>query len=198
MSELILSAVGVPCSGKGTILKRVQMKMLEEAPVALINASKFVHQLMTPEDKESMQNGGLFPREEPLRELLYQEVERLFAFGAEVVMLDGFPRWDDQLKWMVQNFVQPISMVHITAPSTFELVKRASLRNRDEYDVGEQFLARVNTQSAKISEMENLISMYAIPYTTIINDYEDRAVSEFIERVKWPHRERADKRRRTR
>ena len=191
---MILSVVGVPCVGKGTIMKAVQMKMLEEAPVALIHTSKFVHQLMTDEDKEMMKHGGLFPREEPLRDLIYQEVEKMFAFGAEVVMLDGFPRWDDQMKWMLNTFTQPMSIVHIVAPSEFELVKRASLRNRDEFDTGEKFLARVANQRQHISDMEKLVSMYAIPFTTVINDYEERAVIEFIQNVKWPHRQKPEKR----
>ena len=191
---MILSVIGVPCVGKGTIMKAVQMKMLEEAPIAIIHTSKFVHQLMTDADRELMKNGGLFPREEPLRELIYQEVEKMFAFGADVVMLDGFPRWDDQMKWMLNTFTEPMSIVHIVAPNEFELVKRASLRNRDEFDVGEKFLARVANQRQCISDMENLVSMYAIPFTTVINDHEERAVIEFIQNVKWPHRQKPEKR----
>ncbi len=191
--NMILSVIGVPCVGKGTIMKAVQLKMLEEAPVALIHTSKFVHQLLTDEDREAMKNGGLFPREEPLRDLIYQEVEKMFAFGAEVVMLDGFPRWDDQLKWMLQEFIQPISIVHIMAPSDFELSRRAAMRNRDEFDSGDKFMARVANQREHIAKIESLVSMYAIPYTTVINDFEERAVGEFIQKVKWPHRQKSTK-----
>jgi adenylate kinase family enzyme len=192
---MILSVIGVPCVGKGTILRDVHLKMLEEAPIGLVSASKFVQQLLTPEDKEIMKNGGLFPREEPLRDLIYEEIEKIFAFGAEVVMVDGFPRWDDQLKWMVQNFIQPMSIVQIVANSDFELAKRAALRGRDEHDLGEAFQARVQVQREAISKMEPLISMYAIPYTTVINDYQERAVGEFIAKVKWPHREKSKEKR---
>jgi tRNA uridine 5-carbamoylmethylation protein Kti12 len=195
MSDLILSVIGAPCVGKGSVLEDVQKKMLEEARVALVSTSKFIKRILTPEDVEAMKNGGLFPREEPLREMLYDEVDNLFALGAEVVMIDGFPRWDDQLKWMVQNFVQPMSIVQIVAPNDFELAKRAAQRNRDEHDRGDAFIARLNRQRAEIAKMEPLISMYAIPYTTVINDYKERAVLEFIAKVKWPHREKGKEKR---
>ena len=188
---MILSVIGVPCVGKGTILKDVQLKMLEEAPVALVSCSQIVNALLTDEDREAMKNGGLFPREIPLREEIYDTVSKMFAFGAEVVMLDGFPRWDDQLKWLVQEFIEPVSIVQIVANSDFELAKRAALRNRDEHDVGDAFQARVRVQREAISKMEPLISMYAIPYTTVVNDHPERAVSEFIAKVKWPHREKS-------
>jgi adenylate kinase family enzyme len=185
--------IGEPCVGKGTLIKAVHEKILEDAPVAVLSCGDIVRKLLTAEDREIMKNGGLFPREDPLRDEIYQTVEHMFAFGADVVILDGFPRWNDQLQWMMNNFVYPMQAIRVMAQSDFELETRAAKRNRDEFDRPPQLWQRVAEQRARVAEMESMFGMYAIPYSTVINDHVERATAEFISRVRWPHLQKKDK-----
>lgn len=188
--ELIVSLIGVPCVGKGSLIKAVQEKMLEEEPVAVVTTSDIVKHLLTEDDKKAMAGGGLFPREEELRDTLYHTIGDTFAFGASTVLLDGFPRFDDQLRWMRQMFYdREIQIAQVLAPSDFEIVRRAGLRNRDEFDGPERVLQRVYKQRELLGPIEQMISMYAIPYTSIINDDLERARDELIGRIKWPSRQ---------
>jgi adenylate kinase family enzyme len=193
MSNLILMVLGEPCVGKGTLIKAIHEKILDEAPVAILSCGDIVRNLLTDEDRESMKQGGLFPREEPLRDAIYQTVEHMFAFGADVVILDGFPRWNDQLQWMMNNFTYPMQAIRIMAQSDFEIERRAAQRNRDDFDRPPQLWGRVAEQRKRIAEMESMFGMYAIPYSSIINDHIARATAECIDRIKWPHRQKKEK-----
>lgn len=168
--------------------------MLDEFRVATITTSDIVKELLTEEDKASMAGGGLFPREDELRAALQDRVEAVFALGAQVILLDGFPRFDDQVRWMVQNFYQyPLQVVQVLAPSDFELVRRASLRNRDEYDQQDKLLKRVAKQRELIAGVEKMIFQYNLPYTSVYNTSLDEAVSEACAKIKWPQYEKTKK-----
>lgn len=188
--ELIVSIIGVPCVGKGALIKAVQDKMLDEEPVGVVTTSDIVKHLLTDDDKKAMAGGGLFPRETELRETLYHTINDVFAFGASTVLLDGFPRFDDQLRWLRQMFYdRNIQIVQVLATSDFEIARRAGLRNRDEFDSPIHVAQRVATQRALLGPIEQMISMYGIPYTSVINDDLDRARDELIGRIKWPSKQ---------
>jgi adenylate kinase family enzyme len=111
----------------------------------------------------------------------------MYAMGAEIILLDGFPRSADQTKWLRETLWQyPISVVRVMANSDFELARRAASRNRDEFDSGEKFQQRLAVQRGLLGEVEDLIRKYGFTYTTTINDYADRAALEIVSRIKLP------------
>lgn len=204
--SIIIGVFGVPLCGKSSIVSAVTQKMLEEYRIASVSTSQLVSQLMAKETEEGrknivtqMQQGGLFPKEDEIRTAIYDMVEGLWAFGTEIVIIDGCPRFDDQMKWMRQIFFEhEIQVAQILVPHDFELTRRAGQRARDAYDTDPNLLqARIAHQRSKFGGIEHYIQMYGLHYFSVINDYLERAVLEFISKVKWPEIKR-DKREQTR
>jgi adenylate kinase family enzyme len=183
---MIVCFVGLPCVGKGTIAKRIHDEMLDRGRIGIVTTSDIVRRILTDDDKEKMKQGGLFPREAELRDQLYGDIEQQYAMGAQAVLLDGFPRFDDQVVWLVQTFYdRPLQIFNIVAPSDFDMLGRAAKRGRDEFDTDRnKAMARIVHQRGLFSGAERQILTYALPYSTIINDYVDRAVSEIMVRIK--------------
>jgi adenylate kinase family enzyme len=193
---MIVSFIGVPCVGKGTLVKTLQERLLERYPAAVLTTSDIVKDLLKqyPEAAEVMKTGGLFPLESELREALYLMIEDLYAFGADVILLDGFPRFDDQVRWLRQTFYdKELRIVQVLAPSDFEIVRRAGMRQRDEYDTPEKVMLRVAKQRQLMAGVEQLISSYALPYTSVINDQVERAALEILNRIDWPPERKSKK-----
>lgn len=185
---MIISFIGEPCVGKGTIIASVHRKLLDHRRTAILTTSDIVKKILTPEDLAEMRkSGGLFPREAELRAKLLERIEVMFAFGAEIVLLDGFPRFGDQAKWFRQNlWSYPLQVFRVMTHGDFELCRRAASRNRDEFDNGELFLARLNTQRVLIEETEKVLMAYSLPYSTIMNTHINQAVDEVMRRITLP------------
>jgi adenylate kinase family enzyme len=174
--------MGMPCSGKGTIVKALHEKLLDVYRTTVISTSDIVKKIITEEDKEIMKNGVLFPRETELRAELGYCIERVYALGTQLILLDGFPRFDDQVRWLRQTFyASPLEFYEVRAQDDFELVKRASLRNRDEFDQPEKFKQRLSEQRKLFSAAESMIQYYALPYRTIMNVDTTLAVSNAMQ-----------------
>lgn len=198
----IIGVFGVPLCGKSSIVSAVTQKMLEQYRIASVSTSQLVSQLISKESKESkieiaaqMQQGGLFPKEDEIRTAIYDMVEGLWAFGAEIVIIDGCPRFDDQMKWMRQIFFEhEIQVAQILVSYDFELTRRASKRARDAYDTDPNLLqARIANQRSKIAGIEHCIQMYGLRYFSVINDHLERAILEFTSKVNWPEIKRDKK-----
>lgn len=183
---MIISVIGVPCVGKGSIAEGLREELQHNYRTSIITTSDIISKLLTEADKEAMKGGGLFPREDELRSSLLDTIEVHLAFGADIIILDGFPRFDDQVKWLVQTFFQHQLYVVQVMANDFELIKRANARNRDEYDTGDKLLARISRQRSLLAGVDVAINKYNIPYTSVINDHLDRAVAELTTRIKGP------------
>jgi adenylate kinase family enzyme len=185
--KLIVCFIGVPCTGKGTLVRTIQEKILESMPVAMVSTGQIVSELLTEQDKVLMKQGGLFPREAELRDALYQSINDIWAFGATTILLDGFPRFDDQLVWLRQTcYDATIQVIQILANDDSELIRRASVRNRDEFDQPNNVVKRISEQRKLLSGVESLINKYAISYSSIININVKQSADLIIDRINWP------------
>ena len=185
---MILCFIGMPCSGKGTIAKMVHAKLLDECRTAIIHTSDIINSIITQEDKDKMKAGGLFPRENELRANLAETIDNMYAFGAQAIILDGFPRFDDQVRWLRQTFyASPLEFFEVRAQSDFELQKRAGVRKRDEFDEPSLFMLRLATQKRTYATAEAMIQNYGLPYHTVMNVDQNIAVDNAM---KWLDRKK--------
>ena len=128
-------------------------------------------ELSTAKETQHMAEGNLFPHEDLIRAKTAEMVEKRRKHGAEIVFLDGCPRFDDQVKWLLeQQFIGAETGCLVKIESdVYESIERAKQRNRDEQDKTEFLLKKIEKHSQMIAQMERLISYYAIPYYTIPN-----------------------------
>ena len=177
MSGRIVGVFGLPCSGKSTIINA----LIESSRELLVRVSSgdIVREMASQEDKDHMADGDLFSDEDRLRAELIKKINIRRGQGAEIIFLDGFPRTPNQIKWMMDNQLAGTEMegYFIQVKSDInDMIKRVASRNRDEQDDVELIKKKIKKQSKLISEMDNIIFMYGIPYFTIINIDLERAI----------------------
>jgi adenylate kinase family enzyme len=169
----IVGVFGLPCSGKGSVLSELHRRSVgRKKEIHIISVSALVKKLLTPESAAAMKKGGLFPHEEPLRALLSEKIEEAAATESPIVMIDGFPRFDEQLEWLRENFeaFHHMALVKIDAAKSL-LAQRATARARDEFDTDPKKLkGRLIEQEARINGMEASIRKIPILYFTVQND----------------------------
>jgi adenylate kinase family enzyme len=186
--------IGVPCVGKGSLVESVQSRLLDTFRIAVLTTSDIIKVILTDEDKEAMKGGGLFPREKELRDLLYRSVEACWDMGAQGVIIDGFPRFDDQVTWMANMFYDhPLQVIQVLAPSDHEIMRRAAMRNRDEMDGPEMVMRRVGKQRELLAGVEQEIFKHGIRYGSIINDDLNSATEQALQLVQQPVVKKAPK-----
>ena len=101
LSGRVICVFGLPCSGKTTVIKALMGSSKEL--MAHISSGDIARKLSTDTEIKHMAKGNLFPFEEPLRADIYSSIHKRRTSGAEVIFLDGFPRFDDQVKWLLEN-----------------------------------------------------------------------------------------------
>lgn len=177
-SGTVVGVFGLPCTGKTTIIRSLMAATKEV--VAYISSGDIARRLSTEADKSHMADGNLFPHEDTLRTEIYDTIVKRRSSGAELVFLDGFPRFDNQVRWLLENtFIGPETGFLVQIMGDKDLVMRARSRMRDDQDDPEIFDKRVIEQSKKIYEMEKSIGYYGVPYYCIPNTDLGVAVKTF-------------------
>ncbi len=165
----IIGVFGLPCSGKTTLI--TALKESSRQLIVHVSTGDIARKLSTIEDIKYMADGGLFPHEGPLRAELLKLINARQMSGADYIILDGFPRFDDQLQWMIDNHLVGTSfdgcLIQVIGE---DLEKRAKARSRDDQDAYDKILKKIKEQQQKIDGMEKLIQTIAIPYYTVNNN----------------------------
>jgi len=174
----IIFVNGPPAAGKSTVVNAVVEASKELMTV--IRTGDIVRAISTPEDFEHMRNGYLYPKEDILRALILEKIEYMWNHGAELIILDGFPRSVDQLDWALNHGLVGTELhgcvINITAS---DLVSRAKLRMRDEQDAEFFIKKKIDVQVAENYKMELRMNQVGIPYYMIVNDDLGYAVKQF-------------------
>jgi len=178
-SGTVVGVFGLPCTGKTTVIRTIMGSTKEV--VAYISSGDIARRLSTEADKKHMSDGSLFPHEDTLRAEIYETIQKRRSSGAELVFLDGFPRFSGQCLWLLENqLIGPETGFLVQIMGDKNLVMRAKLRMRDDHDDPEIFDKRVVEQSKKIYEMEKLIGQYGISYYCVPNTDLEIAVKTLV------------------
>jgi hypothetical protein len=176
----IIGVFGLPLVGKDTFIRGV-LDSKPKAKIAALSSGEIVEHLLTDETRKQMLTGGLYPLEEPLRAEVKRQMDACLKIGAQIIILNGFPRMADQVQWLVDNYSEfQLGFLKLMPNHTRELYLRAQKRARDEFDTdSDKLAARLSKQSSLILEVEDRIHLHMRPYTAIVNDSVKRAVDEF-------------------
>lgn len=168
-SGRVVGLIGLPCSGKTTLVKALIQSSKEI--IAHISTGDIARRLSTNAETEHMAEGNLFPLEDLMREEILKLVEKRKGQGSEIVFLDGCPRFDDQVKWMLDNQLAggPVTDGCLIKIIGEDLLIRAKHRMRDDQDALGQLQLKINKQEKMIDQMEKVIFRYGLPYYTVMN-----------------------------
>jgi len=182
LSGRVVCVFGLPCSGKTTVIQALIDSSKEI--LARICSGDIARQLSTDKEIAHMAKGNLFPFEEPLREKIYELIHKRRASGAEVIFLDGFPRFDDQIMWLLENQFAGTEQEGCFIQIIGEDIKTRALgRMRDDQDSADKFELKVKEQAKKIDEMEKVIHRHGIPYYCIPNTSLEIAARTMVKHV---------------
>lgn len=119
-----IALIGPPCSGKSAIGRRLE----DEIGYKYISSGDIARKMASTDSNigNHLNAGGMAP-EDRMRE------EVIKVFDNSDIILDGFPRFADQYRWLVENVpsTYKLTFVMIDAP-IIELVNRASKRGRPD------------------------------------------------------------------
>jgi len=187
----LIGVFGLPCVGKGAVISAIQHQMQRTS--ATVSSSGEVADLLTPEIKAQMKGGALFPLEDQLRERIRAKTDFWIKAGRSVIFLDGFPRFNDQVDWLV-NVYHPmidanVMFLKVDGGSLENIKKRAETRARDEFDTDPVLLmARIDRQASMITGIEQAIFRHGLPYYTVVNSTSPvDAASQFMRQVPPPN-----------
>lgn len=175
-SGAVVGVFGLPCAGKTMVIKAIIESSREM--LAYVSSGDIARRLSTETETKHMAGGNLFPYEDPLRAEIFKTVEARRAAGAEIVFLDGFPRFDDQVRWMLANQLAGHGAGALVQIHGTDLLKRAQQRARDPNDTLEVLQRRLSKQGADIQGMEEVIFRTGIPYFTVMNTELGNAVTQ--------------------
>lgn len=174
----VVGVFGLPCSGKTTVIRSLIDSSREV--LAYISSGDIARKLSDESDIKHMSEGNLYPHENKLREEIYNTINKRRNSGAQLIFVDGFPRFDDQVVWLLENrFMGGLDgcLLQIIGDN---LSHRAKLRYRDDQDSQDKLLLKIKEQSGKIDAMEKLIMYYSIPYHCILNVDLEIAVKQMV------------------
>lgn len=125
--DLCIVLIGAPCSGKSTIGKEVANRINAQYISSGNIARKMAE--MNSDINDSLNAGKLAPENE-MRSAISYEINNTCN---DTIILDGFPRFDEQAKWLYENFDMDIRYVAIETP-LHTLIDRARHRGRMDDD----------------------------------------------------------------
>jgi adenylate kinase family enzyme len=167
-SGRIVGVFGLPCSGKTTVIKT--LIAASRNLIAHISSGDIARKLSSNKEIEIMKEGNLFPFEDVLRDELIKVINLRKSRGADLIILDGFPRFSDQVQWMLDNgLAGTLSDGCLIQIMGDDLINRAMLRLRDVQDGPAFIKKKIEKQRQMINSMEDIIHRMGIPYYVVIN-----------------------------
>lgn len=177
----IMSIFGVPFTGKTTLVNSIQGA--SKKIIAVISTGDIARSLVTEEDKKIMASGGLFPREEEMRNEILKRIDQFRQRSAEVIFIDGCPRFDGQVHWLWEQKLVGSGngkIIKIEA-SNNSIIRRSGIRKRSDDDVA-SFKDRIFFQRKQFPNIDRMIRTLGLmnDYYTIQNEDNDSEVDRCL------------------
>jgi adenylate kinase family enzyme len=121
-----------------------------------------------PEQQKEMEKKDLFPGEMQLRAELKRQIDDAASM---CIFVDGFPRFGDQAKYLIDNFydISPI-VIDVNAGDMSTLSARARVRARDNRDSNPvEFMQRLALAMQNHNEVSVVLHQRLVPVYTIFS-----------------------------
>lgn len=168
--------IGLPCSGKSYAAKLIVNKVFGDTGV-YISTGDIARSLSTTQElKDKTSELDLFPGEQELRSKLLELIESTTATN---VIVDGFPRFDGQVDFIVDNlWIYHPKVIDINAGDVSTLAARARNRARDQRDLDE-FRSRLSKASLNMSSVYEALNRRLLSFYTIMSGDDEYMIREF-------------------
>lgn len=168
---------GLPLSGKSYAARLISSKL----KCLHISTGDIARELsVTEELKSQTRKNDLFPLEDMLRAEL---VKRIESSTTTNVVVDGFPRFDDQVKFIKNTqsiWLRMPKIVFVEAGDDITLVTRARARSRDVQDTNEtEFMKRLNTAKSNMDGVHRTTRELMIASFTLMSGLDASMIKQF-------------------
>lgn len=179
MNKCIL-LIGPPCSGKSTVGKELALSL----GYKYISSGDIARKMAEEDDSTDSLNAGNMAPEDRMRE----EIAKIFNNGGNIV-LDGFPRFEEQWKWLMSRFFNyEFAYVVIDVP-TLTLFDRAANRGRaDDISFMNRMEYYMKNTAPMINQMDSHSMLYGIPMVCVMNNNVKLTVTsieEYLNGCSW-------------
>lgn len=139
-----LCITGSPLAGKSVLVSAIKKILPDHYDVS---SGAIVRKLYANDTTTqlALADGMLAPDEDGIRAVILQ-----YTIDYNDIIIDGFPRFDKQLEYMIDHGVGPDCLI-VLGVSEAEGVRRAETRARDPYDTAEVARKRIREASALFS-----------------------------------------------
>lgn len=143
MKKMCIVLIGPPCSGKSTIGRTTANNI----GARYISSGDIARKMAENDNgvKTDLSNGKLAP-ENMMRDQIYRALYDAYD-TADIVILDGFPRFGDQAKWLRETLPMRVDIRYVCIHASEEVVMIRSLeRNRmDDKSISDRYEYYKNT-----------------------------------------------------
>jgi len=168
--------IGLPCSGKTYTANVVASKVFNNQSLR-VSTGDIARKLIDEQSGREMAKTDLFPGEEALRLELCKTIDNSTE---DNIIVDGFPRFDDQVNYMIDQFwiYNPV-VIEVNVGDPVTLVNRARFRSRDGRDNTQEFLERLARAQKNMAGVFDVLNRRTVPYYTIMSGADEQIVSQF-------------------
>ena len=157
--------IGPPCSGKSTVGK----ELASQIGYKYVSSGDIARKMATEEQgiSDDLDAGKMAP-EDRMRE----EIAKILnAYVEDDIILDGFPRFEEQWEWIITNFDREFAYIIIDVP-TLDMFSRAMSRGRimDNVAFMDRLEYYVKNTMPMINRIDDHCTVYGVPTTVIMNN----------------------------
>lgn len=170
---------GLPCSGKSHAAKLLANKF----DCDYISTGDIARSLIKTEQEASdTAKNDRYAGEDELRVELKRRIE---SCTKNTIIVDGFPRFADQARYMVNEYTYyfPV-VVEINAGDDITLYNRAFMRKRDQQDNMDVFKARLESAKKNLSDVHQVMTDNLHLVYVIMSGNDESTINQFARIVR--------------
>lgn len=174
MKKRVYFLIGLPCSGKSYAAQAIAKAI----GATYISTGDIARSLATPETWKETEQKDLFPGEEALRAEVTRQIE---AATTNIVIVDGFPRSDDQATYLADKYWDYFpAVIEVSVGDWGVLPMRARMRGRDHRDSDpEEFMKRLTLASKNMEGVMAVLRSRLIDCYTLLSGADDFMIKSF-------------------
>jgi adenylate kinase family enzyme len=172
-TKQLFCLTGLPLSGKSHMARILADSVQNSLHISTGDIARNL--IKSPEQQKEMEKKDLFPGETQLRTELKRQIDDATSM---CIFVDGFPRFGDQAKYLVDNFydLSPI-VIDVNAGDISTLSARARVRARDARDSNPvEFMQRLALAMRNHNEVSTVLQQRMVPVYTIFSTGDNASI----------------------